>query len=121
MALYYLLQTQRMSKMLNEFLEGRLTVLVDKRNKREISEFYSIIKCYIEDYKPALTTTIEEYLMVSYSGPYHFIKPKIKTVTGGAKQCIGMPEVIVTAKEFIEECNKQTISITEEDFYEVFA
>lgn len=107
--------------MLDEFLEGRLTVLVDKRNKQEISEFYSIIKCYVEDYRSAFKTTIEEYLMSLDSGPYHFIKPKIKIVSGGFKQCRGLPEIIVTAKEFIEDCNKQKIIITEEDFYEVFA
>ena len=99
--------------MLEEFLNGRLAVFLDKENPKLIEEFYNLIRDKIECWSYPFCDSILDYLMSPSSGPYHFIIGKTIDGSGGmyAKK-MGIKKC--SCEEFIHEV-KHPFEITENE------
>lgn len=75
--------------LIQRFIDGKVFVYIDKENmKEQDSEDVDCLAQILKEHyitKAAYSDmSIEAYLKDSAAGPYHFVKPKLSMITGGA-------------------------------------
>lgn len=90
----------------DEFLNGYITVIVDKGNYDEVEQVVDIFKSLAGDMRVACTETLSDYLHGDAFGPAHFIDIGAACINGASVEYFELnrlPVIMLTAKQFIDE------------------
>lgn len=106
--------------LIEDFINGKTAVDIDKENREQIEQFYGIIAPYVQDYPKGYVFEGAEsplcYLKCKYSGPYHFFKSG-GLLTGAADVFLRGKDVI-PVQRFIDTANYNA-KIESEEFLNI--
>ena len=105
--------------MIEEFLDGKYAVFLDKTKPKLIGKFYNFIYGRIKGFTYPFGFTMLDYFKSKASGPYFFVEKHGRRINGSSLEwVVNNGFEICYPEDFFEEAT--SININENDYLNIF-